>query len=267
MVVLVGAVCLGALFLFVRQSAAPLAGAASDYLTFIQKNQFDQAYAMIAPEALPSIPRDVFDANMVNLVAFQSVSWSQTSVDSTNGVTTGSIVASIVMKGGEHLGLKLSFAEEGGAWKVTKMEGVGEDASTGPHASDATLTVPSNAELSALTVKNIYNLAVAIKSGDFTAFYGSISSMWYDRSSPAKIKAGFQSYADSKDDLTGVKDMTPTFTAPATIDSQKILHVEGYFTNATGDQLKFATKYNFENGEWKLMSITTYQKTSKSFTI
>ena len=138
---------------------------------------------------------------------------------------------------------------------------------TSSPVSDAKLSVPNNAELIALTKKNVYDLAVAINSGNFDDFYATISNAWQSQTSPSKLRDSFSAFIRIKDDMSSVKDMNPTFTSAAYIDTDKMLHADGNFTNSAGDKLSFTTKYVFENGNWKLMGIYLNQATSKSFTL
>ncbi len=94
----------------------------------------------------------------------------------------------------------------------------------------------------------------AVQAKDFTAFHASVAKLWQDQTTPAKLKEAFQSFIDKEIDVSGVAKLDPVFSAPAKIDSDGVLTLEGHYP-AKPSEVQFRLKYVSESDAWKLIGI------------
>jgi hypothetical protein len=102
--------------------------------------------------------------------------------------------------------------------------------------------VPSEALLRQLTTDTLLAMDQAIKTKDSKALQSKIA-----KNAP---RPDFQNF---NPDLSGVKDVAPTFAPPATIDKDGHLIVHGMYP-AKPNRVTFEFRYVFEGSEWKLLS-------------
>ena len=102
--------------------------------------------------------------------------------------------------------------------------------------------VPSEALLRQLTTDTLLAMDQAIKTKDSKALQSKIA-----KNAP---RPDFQNF---NPDLSGVKDVAPTFAPPATIDKDGHLIVHGMYPSKP-NRVTFEFRYVFEGSEWKLLS-------------
>jgi len=150
---------------------------------------------------------------------------------------------------GDSIVFKLSYNNEGGAWKLA---GINVNFKIAPKKPEE---APSGAELKQLTDKTLLSFNSAVQSQDFAGFHKSIAKVWQEQTTPAQLKAVFKSFVDQKFDIASVvKSVKPTFEPAPAIDSDGLLVVEGSYP-IKPDRLKFTLKYLNEDGAWKLAAI------------
>ena len=114
--------------------------------------------------------------------------------------------------------------------------------------------IPSEVELKAMTLESLLDFNKSVQAGDFTVLYDSLSKIWQDQTTPAKLKALFQSFVDKEIDISPIKKVEPVFNKPAEIDSDEVLIVRGYYPTKP-KRVIFQLKYYSENSNWKLVGI------------
>jgi hypothetical protein len=97
-----------------------------------------------------------------------------------------------------------------------------------------------------------FNQALAAK--DFTAVHASISKLWQEQITPAKMKETFQTFIDKGMDLSNVARVEPVYSEPAKIDENGVLVVQGVYPT-TPSKVGFRLKYLPEGKTWKLIGI------------
>lgn len=107
--------------------------------------------------------------------------------------------------------------------------------------------VPSEALLRKLTTDTLLDMDQAIKSKDFKAFHGKVAKQ--AQSTPEAMKNNFGAF---NADLSGVKDVAPTFAPAPTIDKDGHLVVQGMYPSKP-NRVTFEFRYVFEPPEWRLL--------------
>lgn len=121
-------------------------------------------------------------------------------------------------------------------------------------AHAATPKVPSEVELKSMTLESLLDFNKSVVGDDFTVLYESLSKVWQDQTSPAKLKALFQSFIDKEIDISPIKKVEPVFNKAAEIDSDDVLIVSGYYPTKP-KRVLFRLKYLTEKSDWKLVGI------------
>lgn len=122
-------------------------------------------------------------------------------------------------------------------------------------ASKNARKVPGNDELKSLTNSSIVAFGEAINDKDFSGFYLDIADLWQEQTSAEKLQESFKDFFDKDVDLpAAIKGIEPVFDKPATIDSNGILLVEGYYPTKP-NRIVFQLKYITEEQDWKLFGI------------
>ena len=114
--------------------------------------------------------------------------------------------------------------------------------------------IPSEVELRAMTLESLLDFNKSVQAADFTILYDSLSKIWQDQTTPAKLKSLFQSFIDKEVDISPIKKVEPVFNKPAEIDSDEVLIVRGYYPTKP-KRVIFQLKYYSENSDWKLVGI------------
>jgi len=114
--------------------------------------------------------------------------------------------------------------------------------------------VPPPNELRQLLVESLLAFNQAVAAKDFTAFHASISALWQQQITPAKMKETFQPYIDKRIDLSNVVRVDPVYSEPAKIDENGVLIVQGVYPTSPS-KVDFRLKYLREKTAWKLIGI------------
>lgn len=149
---------------------------------------------------------------------------------------------------------KLDYIQESSAWKL-----VGINVEVAPVNSGGTKGVPADAELRTLVTDSLVQFNKAVQAKDFTQFYGSISNVWQDQTTPEKLKQIFQEFIDKKVNISGVADVAPNLDPRPTIDKRGVLVVAGEYPT-TPAVVTFRLEYLKEAEQWKLVGINVSVK-------
>jgi hypothetical protein len=122
--------------------------------------------------------------------------------------------------------------------------------------------IPGEEELKSMTDSSILSFGEAIKDKDFSGFYTEIAAIWQTQTSAEKLNETFKDFVDKDIDLpSALKGMEPVFDRPASIGSNGVLVVQGYYPTKP-NRVVFQLKYLKEEDEWKLVGINVNLKES-----
>jgi len=115
--------------------------------------------------------------------------------------------------------------------------------------------VPEKAELTSMTENSLISFGQAVQKKDFSGFYEDIAAVWQKQTTAEKLKELFKDFLDKGIDLApAIKGKEPVFNQPATINSDGVLMIKGYYPT-TPNRIVFQLKYLQEEDEWKLVGI------------
>ncbi|MEY2440034.1 MAG: hypothetical protein QOI34_1419, partial [Verrucomicrobiota bacterium] len=78
---------------------------------------------------------------------------------------------------------------------------------------------------------------------------------WQKQTTPEKLQASFSDFLDKDIDIPAVvKELEPVFNQPASIDSDGVLTIKGYYPTKP-NRVIFQLKYLEEDGDWGLVGI------------
>lgn len=120
--------------------------------------------------------------------------------------------------------------------------------------------VPEKAELISMTESSLLSFGKAVKEKDFSGFYEDIAAVWQKQTTAEKLGELFKDFFDKGIDLPGaIKGKEPVLNQPATINSDDVLMIKGYYPT-TPNRIVFQLKYLQEEDEWKLVGINVNLK-------
>jgi hypothetical protein len=115
--------------------------------------------------------------------------------------------------------------------------------------------IPEQAELISMSESSLISFGKAVKKKDFSGFYEDIAAVWQKQTTAEKLEELFKDFLDKGVDLPGaIKGKEPVFNQPATINSDGVLMIKGYYPT-TPNRVIFQLKYLQEEDEWKLVGI------------
>jgi hypothetical protein len=137
----------------------------------------------------------------------------------------------------------------------------GTSDSSGPSggSSFSAGTAPSESDASELALKSLLDWNDGVQNKDFTTFHSHVSSQLQNEAPPEKMLSAFQDFIDKKIDISPIKDVTPTFENPPTVDSQGRLLLAGSYPT-TPKAVHFDLKYVFQDDTWKIIGINVKVK-------
>ena len=113
--------------------------------------------------------------------------------------------------------------------------------------------VPSDEDLSDLVLESLTAINDGVVDNNFTDCLATMSTPAREQLTPEKLQAGFQDFIAKKINISGIKDLEPTFDGKK-IDAQGVLRVSGTYPT-TPVKVHFALGYVQEDEEWKLLGI------------
>lgn len=252
--------------LFAITSCALTAGvtdSADKFFGLIKENKVQEAYSSTAKAFQAATTVDQFKAFITGttLDKYASASWPSSSITNNTGHIEGSVTTSD--KG--VVPLTMDFVNEDGAWKVFSITpaSTGKTTTSNSNAAAAaavstSTALPSEAEITTLTIKSMSDFADAIATEDFSALYGTVANVWKAQMTVSEFQETFKQFMVQKVDLSFVKTTAPVIAGAPTLDENKILKVEGTFTGTL--TATYILKYYLEDGVWKLVGIDVKAK-------
>ena len=103
--------------------------------------------------------------------------------------------------------------------------------------------IPDKSELKSMTQASILSFGEAVKKQDFSSFYEDIAPIWQKQTTATKLRDAFTDFYNKEIDLgAAIEGKDPVFNHPASIDSDGVLVVQGYYPT-TPNRIVFQLKY------------------------
>jgi len=222
--------------------------AADELLNSIGEGRLEEAYRSTASglRAAQDEAQFIHAVSFLGLTDYQSRTWMQRSVRGNAGKVEGAITT----RQGVSLPLRVEVVYEDGKWKVFGLEGDANACKNYLLAHKA----PSPAQTQELVRATLAKFNHSLKARDFTDFHAQLSGFWKREIQPNALLKSFQSFIDSRVDLSDIKDMPATITEASTIDNNFALVLSGSY-EAPPNPVQFTLKYVLERDAWKLSGI------------
>ena len=112
-----------------------------------------------------------------------------------------------------------------------------------------------NTDPKRLVNRTMYQLAKAVKSGNFTEFHEGFTMVLKKKITPQNLADNFRSFVEKKIDLTVIKGLDPVFENDPRIKPDQPLKLSGKYY-ASLMTVMFDLTYAPENSEWRLSDIS-----------
>ncbi len=143
----------------------------------------------------------------------------------------------------------LQYAAEEGRWKLTYF---------GIHAVPVGESgegyLPDEMEIKRMARQSALLFEKAMAARDFTEFFQNTANLWQRETSPAQLKAIFQSFIDHGVDFTGMGTAEPVLDEEPYMDEDGWLRVRCHFVTPIY-KVMAQFKYAYEDEKWKLVAI------------
>jgi hypothetical protein len=212
------------------------------------------------------------NARELGLVGGQLPVWTGSDGQGTEARLDGTVVS----QSGTPVNVSVTLTPDGGAWKVFSLhtatgqqDAEPEDRFTlvgkGTGFNDVYhQPMPGPEELARLVNGTMAKFNTAIRTGDFHAFYGSVSQQWKDGQrmtgeaaagvTENMLKHHFQDFIDKKIDLSPLAGAPPVFDPPPLINQDGLLDLYGHI-DGPQFRVNFFLEYAYELPRWKLFGI------------
>jgi len=248
--------------------------AANTFFAALEKGDARSAYdgAAFAFQAGQTFEAFSSNARELGLVGGKPPAWTRRDFQATEARLDGTVTTQT----GTPLQVSITLTPEGGAWKLFTLRTSTPDEHWEPEDRFTMVgkgvgfndvyhqPMPSQKDLALLVHETMGEFNTAIQSGDFHAFYRSISQQWrqgYRTNGETvagvtekMIKDHFQGFIDDKIDLSVVQGLPPVFDRLPLINQDGLLVLDGHF-NTPQFRADFHMEYTYELPRWKLFGI------------
>ena len=249
------AAVIGIVVAIVLQATSGLTKVADNFFEALKQGDTDQALKYFSEQALNQSSKENLDDFRVDnsLSDLKNLSWSNRSISMPGG---GELTGTVHLKNGQNIPLTLSFKKDGEDWKIYSIKKEAAGIVDGVDGGE----LPSEKRLIRLSRKTTSRFVDAIKTNDFSSFYGAISHVWSLEISPEKLSQVFKQFRKiyetnpaSHQYFESLATMQPIFTEKPSIDLSSFLVVSGKYN--VKPEFTFVYKYIFEGLGWKLVGI------------
>jgi hypothetical protein len=174
------------------------------------------------------------------------VSWSKWSISTEGANVSGAFTRA----DGVEQPLYLRFNRHDGEWKLS-----GFTTDSVARVSDPlALEIPESTEIAAMLAQVTRDFGEGVRARSFVKLHESMSFGARSRFSPAELEANFSQFVERQVDVSPVANLTPLLHAPAGIDTDGVLRVEGHYPSRP-IQFNFDYSFSFEDGQWRLSGL------------
>ena len=239
---------------------SPITAGADRFFTSIREGNAQAAYRSTTREfQAATSERSFMDMLKTSTIGdYDSATWSSRSISG----NTGELEGSIITRRGGVIPLRVRLVNESGEWRVHALERV----PAGLMVDAAAPGIPAEGELAAMANRSVLQLARAVKTDDFSEFYGSIARLWRIQTTTEALRDAFKPLADRKNELTAIEGMAPEFTDKAVIDDCDQLVLAGRY-RITPVAAVFKLKFAFEEGQWRLRRISVFPEDTAGLSV
>jgi len=225
----------------------PVVDASEQFLSLLGQGKITEAYASAADGFRARQDESSFtDAvKQLGLTDYSSATWRSRQIDNQEGTAEGTVVT----KGGGTKSISIRLVRESGTWAVLGVRYGGVDLAT----INAAAVPPQNADLERMAAEALVDFNQAVRGRDFTAFYGKLSDLWQQQTSPEQLRQAYQVFIDKDIDIGGITLAKPRFSR-ADVNDKGLLVVTGEYPTKPS-RVRFELEYAREN-KWKMAGLS-----------
>jgi len=224
---------------------------AETFLALLAEGKTAEAYASTSAALQAQQDEAAFTAviQRLGLDEYASATWTSRSVENERATLEGSVTT----RDGGTIPLNIELVREQGTWKVFSLQG--PQAGAAVEATAPEPQVPAEAELKALVLTSMLDLNQAIRQRDFTTFYGNVSNLWQQQTTPEELRGNFQAFIDQEIDFAAIREVEVLFDQTPAIDANGVLTLAGHYPTEPV-RVVFEVQYIREEGNWELTGIS-----------
>ena len=253
--------CAGGLLLWVALGTAEVAEEADRFLSLLADYRTQEAYLSTSDRfrAEQDEPKFTDVIGRVGVTDHELQPWRDRTLTSDGRMRLGAILMS---EGGGRTAATMELVKEGVDWKVVSLTGP-RRVGIGPGAWFRQRLSEKEAQM--LSSRTLLDFDKALKTADFSEFFGNMSVAFRVEASPRQLQAAFQHLIDDGLDLSGVAEIDAKLDrAPGLIGSRTgdISIVSGQYP-IEPDPIRFRFQYAYQHPEWKLHRLNVEVKSEE----
>ena len=255
--------CAGGLMIWTAISTGDSAAAADAFLIAIAQERYQDAYAAASSEFRAAQNEEAFInvASRVDLSQYTLDRWRDRRLESSGKTKIeGKINQAPWFEGGtQTIKFVVDMVDEDGEWKVLSF--------TGPWRSPPNFfelgpgtwfrQTPTDSQLIDATREVLLGFDQAVKVGDFTEFYDSLSFAFRSDRPVSMLQDAYQHFIDKEIDLSGVSGVDPVFIEATKLDRSRltdIMVVRGFYP-IEPQPVPFVIRFIYEHPDLKVFRI------------
>ncbi|MCP4659106.1 MAG: hypothetical protein GY856_27165 [bacterium] len=227
------------------------AESAETFLGLLAQGKTADAYASASAALQARQDEAAFAAviERLGLDDYASATWTSRSVENERATIEGSVTT----RAGGTIPLTIELVKEGGTWKVFSLQGPQAGAAVEPATPGP--QVPAEAELKALALRSMLDLNQAIQLREFTTFYGHVSYLWQQQTTPDDLRGTFQAFIDREIDFAVIQEVGAVFDQAPALAPDGVLTLAGHYPTHPARVL-FELRYVLEGTDWRLLGVS-----------
>jgi len=239
----------------VFQATSGLTKVADSFFEALKKGDTDQALKYFSEQALNQSSGENLDNFRADnlLASLKSLRWSNRSISIPD---RGELTGTINLENGKDIPLTILFVKDGEDWRIYSIK----KEAAGILDTINEKELPSEKSLIRLSRKTTSRFVNAIKTNDFSSFYGAISYAFRIEKSVEDLSKGLKQFRHiyetqpaSHQYFESLTNMQPIFTNKPSINQSSFLVVSGKYN--TNPEFTFTYNYVFEGLGWKLVGL------------
>jgi hypothetical protein len=227
----------------------PVVDASEQFLARLGQGRVAEAYASLADGLRAQQDEATFSGavKQLGLVDYSSVAWHNREISNQEAIAEGTVTT----KNGRTKSVSIQLIREGQEWRVVGVRFGGVEL---VRFEDAP-RVPPKAELERIATGTLLEFNHAVQARDFTDFYGVLSDVWKEQTTPQQLQMTFREFLDKNVDIGTIQEVKPQLARPAAVSDQGILAIAGEYPSQPRP-VQFELEYTRERGAWRLMGIS-----------
>lgn len=177
---------------------------------------------------------------------YGDATWNSRRIENSRGWLEGTVETTT----GGKVPVKMEFINEAAGWRIVSI--MTPNGTSPPGGALAGKAIPATDQQVELVRRSFRDFTASLKRKTLASFHSTLSRPFAEQFPVEKLDSVYAAFFGVNVDW-GVLDTTqPTFTSAASIDTDGVLLLEGFFPT-TPDKVSFRQKYIREGGDWKLL--------------